>query len=182
MKHYYFDIDLDIPVLKPNINLSNIKDYHNKFTVIEYVNPEIVKFFKQRNLVLLPYIEIFNSKPNYVGPIHVDVGHGDFAKMNWVFGGKDSTMNWYEPTVSDKPVATTLGNRDYIYYDTTEVNHKLSHTIGIDRPSVVQVGVPHNSTNYSEHRYCVSLVFFRIAKGLPRLSMSESHDVFSDLT
>jgi hypothetical protein len=110
------------------------------------------------------------------------VGHGDFAKMNWVFGGKDSTMNWYEPIVSDKPVETTLGNRNYIYYNTNEVNHKLSHTIGIDRPSVVQVGVPHNSTNYFEHRYCVSLVFFRIAKGLPRLSMSESHDVFSDLT
>jgi hypothetical protein len=179
---YYFDINLDIPVLKPNINLLDIKDYHNKFTVLEYVNPEIVKFFKQRNLVLLPYIEIFRSEPNYVGPIHVDVGHGDFAKMNWVFGGKDSTMNWYEPIVSDKPVETTLGNRDYIYYNTTEVNHKLSHTIGIDRPSVVQVGVPHNSTNYSEHRYCVSLVFFRITKGLPRLSMSESHEAFSDLT
>ena len=58
---YYFDINLDIPVLKPNINLLDIKDYHNKFTVLEYVNPEIVKFFKQRNLVLLPYIEIFRS-------------------------------------------------------------------------------------------------------------------------
>jgi hypothetical protein len=179
---YYFDIDLDIPVLNPDINLASIKDYHNKFTVLEYVNPELVKFFKQRNLVLLPYIEIFSSELNYIGPIHVDVGHGDFAKMNWVFGGKDSTMNWYEPIVSDKPVETTLGNRDYIHYDTAEVKHMHSQTIGIDRPSVVQVGVPHNSTNYSEHRYCVSLVFFRIAKGLPRLSMPESHDVFSDLT
>jgi hypothetical protein len=179
---YYFDIDLDIPVLKPDINLASIKDYHNKFTVLEFVNPEIVKFFKQRNLILLPHIEIFSSEPNYTGPIHVDVGHGDFAKMNWVFGGKDSTMNWYEPIVFDKPTEITLDNREYIYYDTTEVKHMHSQIIGIDRPSVVQVGLPHNSTNYSEHRYCVSLVFFRIAKGLPRLSMSESYDIFSDLT
>ena len=45
---YCFDIDLDIPVLKPDINLASIKNYHNKFTVTEYVNPELVKFFKQR--------------------------------------------------------------------------------------------------------------------------------------
>jgi hypothetical protein len=177
---YCFDIDLDIPVLKPDINLASIKDYHNKFTVTEFVNSELVKFFKQRNLVLLPYIEIFSSVPNYVAPIHVDVGHGDFAKMNWVFGGKDSTMNWYEPITLDRPIETTLGNREYIYYAENEVKHLHSQTLG--RPSVVQVGLPHNSTNYSEHRYCVSLVFFRIAKGLPRLSMSESYDIFSDLT
>ena len=178
---YCFDIDLDIPVLKPDINLASIKDYHNKFTVTEYVNIELVKFFKQRNLVLLPYIEIFSSEPNYVGPIHVDVGHGDFAKLNYVFGGKDSKMNWYEPITLDKPVETTLGNREYIYYADHEVKHLHSQTIGINRPSVVQVGVPHNSTNYSEHRYCVSLVFHKLERGLPRPSFNETRDIFFDL-
>jgi hypothetical protein len=181
MKKFCFDINLDIPLLKPEINLYNITEYHNKFTVTEYINSELVKFFKQRDLVLLPYIEIFHSIPHYTGPIHIDVGHGDFTKLNYVYGGKDSTMNWYEPLITNNNSQYTLENREYIHYNDNQVKHVHSQVVGINKPSIVQVGVPHNSTNYDEDRYCVSLVFFRIAKGLPRLSMNESLEVFSDL-
>jgi hypothetical protein len=182
MKKYCLDLSLDLPLFKPGIDLVNnpTDSYYNSFNVIDYINSDLIKLFHNKNLVFLPVFEVFYSKPEFVGPIHVDSALADLVKINWVFGGKDSTMSWYEPMVHDKTVEAITPNNIYIGYYPNEVKHVFTKTMQQNYPCIVQVGMPHNTTNYLEPRCCVSLVFVKIAKGLPRVTMSEAEELFRE--
>lgn len=126
--------------------------------------------------VRVSYAECFRLNPFQPNNIHTDTVRGDYVKINWIYGGKDSTMSWYSPkSAVDKPLMLTSTGTTYENYEPEEVT--LVHSQQLHSPSLVQVGVPHNVQNYSELRYAVSLV---IAKGDKRLTMDEALVIFKD--
>lgn len=47
--------------------------------------------------------------------IHTDLSGGNLPKINWIWGGKDSVMNWYLPKKSEiKNTKPTIMKTSYI--------------------------------------------------------------------
>lgn len=154
MNPYCVDIKLDIPVFNPKVNLESFtKSYWNNVPKYD-LNMEILRFLKGFGLQISK-AELFYSEPNAFTPIHTDGAPEDMAKLNWVFGGENSTMNWYKPT-TDKPVKISEYHTLYKGFELSEV--ELVHSQAVGTPSIVQVGVPHNATNGSNPRWCLCLI------------------------
>ena len=144
---------------------------HLSFDVNIDINPALVEYLKSYN-ISIGFAEGFYRKPNCTPLIHSDAGPGDYVKINWVVGGKDSIMQWFtvNPDIHKQVTLNSLGTTNCVY-DLSEVN--LTAEEHIDSPSLVQVGVPHNIINLIEERICISLVI-TCANNHNRLTMNEA--------
>jgi hypothetical protein len=127
------------------------------------VDPKIINPYwynlMESNGLILRRVELFYGPPStpYILGIHIDNGHGDRSKINWVFGGEGSTMHWYR-VVNEKPkekLTTPVGSK-YNVYEPDEV--QLMHSNVIKNPSLIQAGIPHNIINPGSERWCYSMV------------------------
>jgi len=170
MNNYCVNLDFGIPLLKPGIEASDlIARYGNLIApqtaidIAKVINPDLIKLLESCGL-FITYSEIFYTAPGGFTPVHIDelVPNTDLSKLNWAFGGKDSIMNWYsvDPNIVRPGVKTTIGN-PYVEFALNEC--KLVHSQHVGTPSLVQVGFPHNITNYDEPRYCICVVFYHLS-------------------
>ena len=129
--HYPIDVDLD-------------------------VNPALIKMLKSFG-ILVCRAEAFYRTQNCKPWIHSDAMPGDYVKINWVVGGKDSIMQWFtvNPNIH-KEITTNKLNTTVCLFDQSEVT--LAYEEMIQSPSLVQVGAPHNIINPLEDRICISLI------------------------
>jgi hypothetical protein len=108
---------------------------------------------------------IFYTPPGTIQQPHIDGydGYSDSVAMNWVIQSPGATMHWYrlKPGVNiSKNITSTSTN--YIPHNirhTAYTNEQLiweySHVV--QWPSLVQIGVPHNVTNFTTSpRWCIS--------------------------
>jgi hypothetical protein len=135
------------------------------------INPTLVESLKSYN-ISIGFAEVFYRKPNCKPLIHSDAGLGDYVKINWVIGGKDSVMQWFtvKPDIHKQVIYNPIGTTLYVY-DLSEVNFTVEEHIS--SPSLVQVGLPHNIINLIEERICISLVI-NCANNHNRLTMNEA--------
>jgi hypothetical protein len=169
-----FDINLSLNPLKEDID---IKSYGtNAHTPISITDINI-------NLILLLYklglkiqlVELFHTSSHSFTTIHTDAAGGDYTKMNFIYGGKNSKMIWYRvKSDSKKPINSTNIGTPYIGHELTEVD--LIEECSVKFPSIIQVGIPHNILNYEEPRYCLSIVLAKTLGG--RITMNESLNIF----
>jgi hypothetical protein len=163
--------------MSPLINESDIVKQTERHVEVNInrINPVLHATLKLLG-VRVSYAECFRLNPYQVNNIHTDTVRGDYIKINWIYGGKDSTMSWYTPnTESTKNLMLTATGTTYENYELDEVT--LVHKQQLHNPSLVQVGVPHDVQNYSELRYALSFV---IAKEDKRLTMNEAIELFSN--
>ena len=167
--------------LNPLIEGVDIKSYGTAFHIqlpISNLNPELIRLLNSLDLKIL-LVELFYTKPFTKTGIHIDVTGGDYTKLNFIFGGKDSVMIWYKSKDDiKKSTSKTLINTSYISYRQHEVDMIDKQTVKF--PSIVQAGIPHNIINYSEPRWCLSIVLVRSTG--ERLTMKESIDLFGNYT
>ena len=170
MKNYCADLDLKMPLFKSSMNpIELLKiEYHklydkhvtNLYTIsVDLLNDDIIKLLTYHGLDI-KFIEVFYRPPGINSYIHLDTDQpGDYAKLNWVFGGEGSLMDWY--MVNGNYAGTkklTSISTYYIQYTRDEVT--LLHSQKVAQPSLVQVGIPHGiSNNNLTERFCVSLIF-----------------------
>jgi hypothetical protein len=174
MNKYCLDLKFDIPPLNPGTDLSYYMTSHHSNINESHLNKEFLDFFHTiKEDCVIGAFEVFYMKPNDTMQINVDqinvteVALGDFTKINWVYYGEGSTMNWYKPkdieSVRNKKVeAGSIKTTDstpnfYLSFNYDEVD--LAHAQQVNFPSLVQVGVPHSVRTSNEHRVCVSLTF-----------------------
>ena len=82
-------------------------------------------------------------------------------------------MHWYKlkvELVTDVKI-NSIGKPYYVY---TRNQVKREHSQVVGKPSLVQVGVPHNISTGEEDRLCISLVIF---KDDARLSMQQAMEL-----
>jgi hypothetical protein len=158
MNKYCAYLNIPFPLFKGHVDSFQLpKIKHFKLDKDEFINDELINWFTFLKLEIY-LIEVFYSPPNVIGVIHIDSVGGDYTKLNWQFGGKDSIMNWYSETTPNarKKRITSIGSNS-ITFDTDNVT-KVHHQ-AIQNPSLIQVGVPHNIENFSEDRWVVSVVY-----------------------
>ena len=140
------------------------------------VNPKIIDFLNQFNLKI-ELVESFSRHWGTISPPHIDVEPGDLSKINWVYGGKNSTMNWFElkPGCSLNKNFTSIGTPYYSaeLYDVNQIDY-----CELVKPTLVQVGVLHNITNPTEHRFCVSVCM--VDQQNQRIGFSKALEIFRD--
>lgn len=178
MNTYAVDLNFPCDLFGADVNLLRFpKTRHLKIN-LDKLNPEIVTIFENLGLSIF-LVEVFYAQPFFVSGIHVDVEGGDINKVNWVFGGDQSYMNWYEikDGVIYGGVKQTTIKTPYIPYESNSVTLKFSKKIV--SPCLVHVGVPHNICNEKENRWCVSLVYTNKVSG-KRPTMAESKILFKD--
>jgi hypothetical protein len=186
MVMYSFPINIDIPPFIQGVS-PNSFNFHKRFHTAsgildldkKFINPDLIKFFDDLNMVLVP--ELFYNDKNVESVIHVDRPKSqdyvvkDYVRFNWIFGGKDSTMNWYE-LLPETPWHD-LHHKEQLLYLHNQL--KLIHREPIVGVNVVQVGLAHNITNGPEPRYCLGLIPF-IKDSNHRITMQEALDIFKD--
>ena len=158
MNKYCAYLNIPFSLFKEHVDpLQLPKIRHFKLDKDEFINDKLIIWFTFLKLEI-HLIEVFYTPPNITGGIHIDVTGGDYTKLNWQFGGKDSVMNWYSETETNfsKKGITSIGS-SYISVD-ADTAIKV-HSQSIQNPSLVQVGIPHNIENFSEDRWVVSVVY-----------------------
>jgi hypothetical protein len=142
------------PLSKPVESIPKVP--HTKLAIESHINIELINYLNDRNL-LISFAETFYMKPNSFSIIHCDTkNYTDVAKLNYVYRGNDSTMNWYKTKdTSLRDITPSELGTNYRKYDLDEVELIYQHTVSF--PTLVQAGVPHNVTTHTEDRMCISL-------------------------
>ena len=159
------------PIVDTKI-VTNIQRQHVKFNTTQ-LNPEFIEYLKSLN-IYVSFVEVFYTKPNTTTDIHIDASPGDITKINYIYGGTDSQMIWYVPndeTCGETKV--TCVNSNYVAFTKDEVTQVYADTL--TKPSIVQVGAPHNIINRNEARHCLSMV---ITENYKRITMDRAIEIF----
>jgi hypothetical protein len=157
MNDYCQPLNLKIfPLNKVTIFDDIKKAGHSPLDINTDISSELIKLLQSVG-VYIRYAESFYRAPNSKPLIHSDSGPGDYVKINWVFGGKHSIMQWFtvNPDIQ-KEITKNVVNTPVCLYHQSEVT--LAYEESIHSPSLVQVGAPHNIINLVEDRICISIV------------------------
>jgi len=176
MSEYFAHLNLNInPVTIDHVQLTN--QYQTKI-MLDQLNPELIDLLKNHG-VKISYAESFYSSPFLIQRIHTDEFGGDFVKINFIYGGHGSQMHWYKvkENANSNMVKKTSTNNNYIQWNTDTVD--LVESDPVARPSLVQVGCPHNITNKAEFRLCITVVLCDLVSS-NRLTMSQARIKLSE--
>jgi hypothetical protein len=121
------------------------------------VDPNLLHFLNELDLTV-NFAEIFYTPPNKNLFIHIDNNYiSNNCKLNWVYGGSGSVMEWWERKNPKAPLEfklTDIGSK-YIYFNRDECVKVWQHEV--KQPSLVNVGIPHSvQNNTNAARWCVS--------------------------
>jgi hypothetical protein len=157
MSNYCKNLDINLKVLKQHLHpfKSFLPFYHVTLDAKETLDEEIFDFLSDVDVKIID-LTSFYCKPHEYSIIHIDAGNYDYAKMNFIYGGKNSLMNWFSPKVphrtGNEPIAAT---GDFHWWMPDEV--ELIHQEEIGFPGICRVGIPHNVKNFEEPRRCISV-------------------------
>ena len=199
MNNYCIHLNLDLKIFNSDLHpidfIKTLPEWNEeRFTkptgskhfrvTFNFLNQDFVDFFKNRNLILA-HVEVFYTVPYGKIGIHCDVPTvGDIGKINWVYGGADSVMQWFETNKLHNPAPVQFRNKPAApggpALDLTSVEVDLVHSQFVISPSLVQVGKPHNMENGPTDRFCIGAIFVSndTNKGVP---MNQSIEIFKDL-
>lgn len=176
MNPYCTNLNFNIPVFRDSVDLEKFTSCYQMQGHRSDLNPTLLKFLLTKNIKVF-FFETFFLLPDNREVIHIDHLSGDYVKLNYVYYGNNSKMNWYKPKDEiKKSISTTPIGTKFISYNKNEVD--LLHSQSVGFPGLVQVGIPHSITNPEDKRLCISLVLHNLK--CKRLTMNESLEIFKE--
>ena len=175
-----FSVNLNLPFNPLKDGYVFPTEQYQNLIELDVVNEDFIKFIESLSLKVVRGV-IFYSQPGEITPIHADGDGSDLIKMLWRWGGDSSIMNWYKPRDDiQKDISYNFGKLDHVRYVPDEV--EMIHQQKIGFPSICQVGIPHNVTNYDEYRWvlCLIIVDPAITEGKRILGFDKSLEIFKD--
>lgn len=125
----------------------------------EHLSTELLTLLASHNLMVY-YSEIFYTHPHDKIIIHADaVTPPDSCKLNWVYELEPTEMRWFNITDGQqlKCKNNLIGGQYYTIDD--ESKYELVYTHKMQKPTMVNVSVPHDVVNNTDYpRWCVSVV------------------------
>jgi hypothetical protein len=139
-------------------------------------------WFKQ-NGCTIQVAELFYTAPHSKIKWHIDIsGYSplfDYVKINIVWGTDDSHyMQWGK--VIDENIVSEIGyntaGSPHMIFEPSQI--ELHESITINRPTLVNVGVPHRAVNESNlGRWCISLI---PKKNNQRIAWNQAIEIFHE--
>lgn len=182
MNNYCFHVDCPVEPFKDPmfpVNILKSAEYkHTKIDRFRYINPALYEWLKEVG-VKINMVEIIFRPAHHIGEIHVDRGLGDKVKMNWIYGQDDnSMMNWFDFDPAFQTVAgVSNANTPYITFPDDKCQVLYSHLV--KSPSVCQTGIPHNITNGSKSRLCMSFDLLD-ASNMEGITFQRAQELFAN--
>jgi len=181
--NYYTRLKLDLQPLKDGIDCLDYVQNIHKHTLqivkhdLNLLNTNLLGLLNSLGIHIV-HLESFFTLPNTETTPHIDLYPGDLTKLNFVYLGNGSTMNWYhlKPGYSIKKSITSIGT-PYFYAGMQDI--EKMHSGNLQGPFLVQVGVLHNISNAQEERYCISCVI--VNKNRQRLTYNDALEKFANL-
>jgi hypothetical protein len=177
-------IDLILPVKHPLANLDTLENKGASadiwFADMKDVSIEFLTWLDSNGLTMTYPPLIFYTPPRRECGIHID-GSGicDRAVMNWIVQGNGSVMHWFNLAL-DADITqqeSTQAGTPYTRYREEDVVQV--HSQAVKWPSLVQTGVPHKITNYSdEARWCISCDISLKSNPQEGLTMTQAKEIF----
>jgi len=177
---YTLPINIDIQPLRDGVKLTDfsISSVTGVTTIdTKFLNPSLVEFFDSMDVLLRS--DLFFNNKNHNSYIHVDRPQSpiyqdkDYVRINWIYGGLGSAMNWY----GLKPATNWIDVSLTCIYRPDQVD--LLHSEQLASTHLVQVGIPHNVTTGPESRFCLGIVPTK-KKDNSRITMREARDIFQN--
>ena len=154
-----FCLDLDLPV---SIDLSEINRLKSldidatKWQMHDLAVDENLDKFLERYRLKIIHTEAHYVPPNTITFAHIDGSIDSKVKLNYIFGAKGSTMQWFklkDPDMVPSFNKTTL-DTPYFRFEADQID--LIYSAEVKQPSMVEVGVIHNVVNPTdEPRWCL---------------------------
>lgn len=146
----------DVPnVGSPSVVVPDTNTIHQGKLYKDQINPELIEWVYDRGLALREdgshVGEYFYIPPNALVPMHSDKHEiNDYTKLNWIGGGQDSVMRWYELKPGKQITARmhTPNGSAYAIADYGDVDLMCEYRIG--SPSLVNIGRLHDFLNGPE--------------------------------
>jgi hypothetical protein len=148
---------LSFPV--PFLNESFVYDKPRKLgitPVTEILSPEMLELLKKIDNFRLGGIIIYYNETQESSAIHID-NHNvyDQTNLNFYINAKDSLVNWYRPT--DNYLGIPKHNGVAVKRDYEIDKMQLIESVNLQGACLFQSGVPHNVSNITSPRWCVSI-------------------------
>lgn len=168
---FCLDLDLGFVVDNSFINALDVSDIDpclgaKQFDIdLALLDPLLWAWLRTQHLSLR-HAEVFYTLPGKSLPIHIDDDQfDDHCKLNFVYGGDGSLMQWWrqkDPAAPLQHKKTAIGTT-YVVFDPNDCD--LIWTAQVGCPSLVNAGQPHSVLNCTaEPRVTLSLVL-ESAKG-----------------
>jgi hypothetical protein len=156
MNQYCIPIAIDLYPLIKDIREYQRIPYQN--VSVDNINPKLISFFNELKISLIGFSIFYKPASSLQIKPHSDFEGGDYVKLNFVYGGKNSKMIWYrvKNNIQDHSTYITGNTGLHTSYNFSDVEKVYEHHVGC--PSIVQVGVPHSILNTEEPRWCLSMV------------------------
>ena len=156
-------VNLDFPQHDYDISATGVKDRwatsigrHTDYE-LSRMNKDFLEFIESVGL-FVHFGEYFYTAPHSVLRPHTDTIHiTDVVKLNWMRGGRDSVMEWYELN-PNKSLLTSRTKLNKPFSGARRQDVKCVHSAHIGTPSLVNVGQLHGVVNYHEPRHVVCAV------------------------
>ena len=171
MNDFCVELDLDISPLCDGYDITSQSEWQKTIS-LDYINPKLVNFLSQYGLQA-KWLEVHMRTPGYICKIHTDTftSKGEYVKINWVYGGRNSYMSWYSPKNSKSGTSrlTDIEKTEFVEYQPYEVDLIATYPTH-NKPYIVQAGVPHTVINPKETRYCLCCVLQTTSGGKPTMN------------
>lgn len=160
---YCLNLDLGIDFNNSLIKSLSVDSGNiNHFTID--TDPVLQEFLLQFDVKIV-HSELFYTPPGYTLYAHIDSLNDDHCKLNFVYGGAGSQMQWWQfknPNTVLKTKTNSIGT-EYIPVDVNDCDLIWSAEVGV--PGLINAGQPHSVTNSNiEPRWSFSHVLANVKK------------------
>ena len=170
-----YHLKLNLPVKFNPLEVDMKDGFHIKYKKSD-IDFELRDFLDNLG-IKIGFAEVFYKTPDVCGGIHIDgeEENTNFVKINYVYGGGNSLMNWYKlkPDKQIRTGNTTVGTQ-YLFSEPEDCEKIWSHSVG--ECILVNVGQLHSITEVTEPRFCYS--FYLYDKNKERITWDQAIELF----
>lgn len=159
---YETTIDFDPLFSKDKLPLIGENEYTThegiwKKPLEEIFSEDWISHLKSLPLLMWDSVLLFYRRPHYYAHRgHVDV-QDTCCGINWIIGGADSEMIWYEMPEHDREIKTSVAGTPYLSWPVHEMKEIERHTLSTTKLTLVRVDIPHAVLVRNDDRWCVSV-------------------------
>ena len=154
MSNYFKKLLFPVPFLNESFVYEKL--YYSLIPATEILSLDMLELLKKIDDFRLVGIVIYYSGQQTLSAIHID-NHNvyDQTNLNFYINAKDSLVNWYKP-INNYP--GLINNNGLAWKRNYEIDKmQLIESVNLQGACLFQSGVPHNVSNITSPRWCVSI-------------------------
>lgn len=165
MNNCWYKLKVDCPVINSQWNFPTPNNSSGngvwRLNIRDIVDAEWLKYIEKLNIPIVNHAMLFYRPSNFnTNFAHIDIKVGsvdcDISGLNFVVGGEDSDMIWYELPKKEKKILYTVAETPYINWPIDELK-EIDKTRIQSNLTLVRVDVPHAIIMGEKPRWAISI-------------------------